>query len=141
MTENVTTTPAAPTARSVLKQLQQDFQVIRDCQPLAIGIDKQVIAQQPEISRKQLRSALGMHTKSVGYLKNLQNAKARFNLDGSEAGEVSEEQRKLAAQNLREFFKKKADDRKAREAAAAQEEADRKRAEKLSQLAEKFARK
>jgi ProP effector len=141
MTENATITPAAPTARNVLKQLQQEFQVIRDCQPLAIGIDKQVIAQQPDISRKLLRSALGMHTKSTAYLKNLQNAKERFNLDGSVFGEVSEEQRKLATQTLRELFKKQADARKAREAAAAEEEAARQRAEKINQLAEKFGRK
>lgn len=141
MTES--TSPALPTqtARSVLKQLQQEFPVIRECQPLAIGIDKQLIAVQPEINRKLLRGALAIHTKSVRYLKSLQTASTRFNLDGSAAGEVAEEQRTLAAQTLHTHFKKKAEERKAQLAAEAAEAAAREHQEKLQKLAEKFARK
>lgn len=139
MTELASNAPVQ-TARGLLKKLQQDFQVIGDCQPLAIGIDKQVIAQQPDINRKLLRGALGVHTKSVRYLKALQGASARFNLDGSAAGEVSEEQRTLAAQTLRAHFKKQADERKAQQAAEAAQAAERERQEKLNQLAKKFSR-
>lgn len=118
--------------------------MIQDCQPLAIGIDKQVIASQPDINRKLLRSALGIHTKSLRYLKTLQNAQTRFNLDGSAATEVSEEQRTLAAQTLRDHFKKQAEARRAEEAAqaaaAAAQAAEQKHQEKLAQLAQKFAR-
>lgn len=53
MTDSVNTVPATQTARSVLKQLQKEFQVINECQPLAIGIDKQVIASLPDISRNR----------------------------------------------------------------------------------------
>lgn len=140
MTESANNTPAPQTARSLLKSLQQSFPVIRDSQPLAIGIDKQVIAQQPDINRKLLRTALGIHTKSLNYLKSLQSASSRFNLDGSTAGEVSEEQRTLAAQTLRAHFKKQADDRKAKQAAEAALVAERERQEKLNQLAKKFSR-
>lgn len=52
------------------------------------------------------RGALGMHTKSVRYLKTMQTAKVRFNLDGSEADAVSDEQRAFASQSLREYFKR-----------------------------------
>ena len=144
MTEQSNTPVPAKTAKETLKDLQQAFPVIRDCQPLAIGIDKQVLAQQPEINRKMLRSALGMHTKSLAYLKNLQNAATRFNLDGTPADAVSDEQRALAAKTLHEFFKKRAEQRKAKlaeeAAAAAAEAADRERMAKLNQLAEKFSR-
>lgn len=139
MTDPVITS-LAQTARGLLKKLQQDFQVIRDCQPLAIGIDKQVIEHQPDINRKLLRGALGVHTKSVRYLKVLQGASSRFNLDGSAAGEVSEDQRTLAAQTLRAHFKKQADERKAQQAAEAAQAAERERQEKLNQLAKKFSR-
>ncbi len=140
MTNSANNTPVTQTARGLLKKLQQDFQVIRDCQPLAIGIDKQVIEQQADINRKLLRSALGIHTKSLRYLKTLQTAASRFNLDGSAAGEVSEEQRKLAAQTLHAHFKKQAEERKAQQAAEAAEAAERERKEKLNQLAKKFSR-
>lgn len=141
MTETTPATTPTQTARSLLKQLQQQYPVVRDCQPLAIGIDKQIIASQPDIHRKLLRGALALHTKSIAYLKNLQAASTRVNLDGSPAGEVDEAQRTLAAQTLRANFKKRAEDRKAKEAAEAALAAERERNEKLQQLAQKFARK
>src|ERR1700730_15852074 len=39
-------------ARALLKRLQTQFPAFRDCLPLAIGIDKQLNAELPEISRK-----------------------------------------------------------------------------------------
>ena len=145
MTESVSTASPAQTAKDLLKQLQQEFKVIRESQPLAIGIDKQLLELQPEINRKLLRAALGMHTKSVRYLKALQAASVRFNLDETTASEVSEEQRELASQSLRERFKKHAEVHRAQQAAKEQAEkqaqAEQERQEKLQQLASKFARK
>lgn len=144
MSETTISENAPATARGLLKELQKEFPVIRDCLPLAIGIDKQLIAQKPEISRKLLRSSLAAHTQSLRYLKELQNASVRFNLDGSNADPVSDEQRALAAKTLRERFKKRAEQRKAQEAAEkaqeAAEKAERERTEKLNQLAAKFSR-
>ena len=139
--------PATPvaSARDLLKQLQQEFKVIGEHQPLAIGIDKQLLASQPAINRKQLRAALGMHTRSVRYLKALQAGKQRFNLDGSAAGEVSEEQRAMASKELIERFKKRAEEHRAGQAAKDKAEkeakAEQQRLEKLAQLANKFSRK
>ena len=48
----------------MLKQLQERFVAFRDCLPLAIGIDKQVLAAQPDLDRKTLRVALRMHVGS-----------------------------------------------------------------------------
>ncbi|MDO6385182.1 MULTISPECIES: ProQ/FINO family protein [Uliginosibacterium] len=140
-------TPAAPaaSASALLKQLQQQYKLIGEHQPMAIGIDKQLLAARADIPAKLLRGALGMHTRSVRYLKNLQSATQRFNLDGSPAGEVSEEQRGLASKELIERFKKRAEEHKAEKAAKEKAEkearAETERQEKLALLASKFGRK
>ncbi|RJG01980.1 osmoprotectant transporter activator [Noviherbaspirillum sedimenti] len=131
-------------ARALLKELQANFAVLRDCQPLAIGIDKQLIGRQPDLNRKALRIALGMHTNSLRYLKAMKKATARFDLDGNAAGEVTEEQRAHAAKMLDERLKKDAEQRKAQrqtqEAQKKAEEEEQRRSEKLNQLAAKFSR-
>ena len=125
-------------ARRLLKSLQETHAVFKEIKPLAIGIDKQLLAQEADLNRKILRLALGMHTNSFRYLKSMESAKQRFNLDGSDAGEVPEEHRKHASEILRERFKKEVARRKAQKEAEAQE---RQRAEKLNQLMQKFGKK
>jgi ProP effector len=131
-------------ARVLIKEFQEKFAVFRECKPLAIGIDKQLLALHPELNRKVLRIALGIHTNSLQYLKGMEKATVRFDLDGNTADEVTEAHRTHAAEILRERFKKNAEQRKAqREAQNAQrkaEEAARQHAEKLNQLAAKFSR-
>ena len=143
-----TPTPAASPgqeARSLLKSFQEKYPVFREFKPLAIGIDKQLLAQDAGLSRKTLRLALGMHTNSFRYLKAMEKAEQRFNLDGTPGGEVPEEHRRHAADILRERFRKEAERRKAERIAEAAREAERReterRAAKLNQLVEKFARK
>jgi len=140
----VATPNPVQTARVLLKELQEKFAVFRDYLPLAIGIDKQLIARLPELNRKTLRIALGMHTNSLRYLKGMEKATVRFDLDGNNADEVTEVHRAHASETLRERFKKNAEQRKAqRVAEAAQlaaEKAARQHAEKLSQLTAKFSR-
>lgn len=125
-------------ARSLLKALQEKHQVFRDFQPLAIGIDKQLLALDADLNRKALRLALGMHTNSYRYLKSMEKAAQRFNLDGSPGGDVPAEHRKHAADILRERFKKEAERRKAQKEAEA---AEKQRTEKLNQLVQKFGKK
>ena len=144
-TPAVATTPnPVQTARVLLKELQEKFAVFRDYQPLAIGIDKQLIALTPELNRKTLRIALGMHTNSLRYLKGMEKATHRFDLEGNSTDEVTEVHRTHATETLRERFKKNAEQRKAlRAAEAAQEAAEkaaRQHAEKLNQLTAKFSR-
>ena len=143
-TEKTTENPVQ-NARSLIKTLQEQYAVFRDCLPLAIGIDKQLIAQEPDMNRKALRLALRSHTMSTRYLKEMQTARMRLNLDASAAGEVTDEARTHSGDLLRERFKKQAEQRKAEQEAArvAQEaaRAEQRRLEKLSQLTEKFGRK
>ena len=147
--ENDPAAPAAPapSARTLLKQFQQQFKAFRDCMPLAIGIDKQILARMPGIERKAMRAALGIHTGSLRYLRAMEKATVRYDLDGTAGAEVTETHRAHAKETLQQRFKKEADRKKAerdaekaaREAAQA-EEADKLRQEKLLQLASKFSR-
>lgn len=115
----------------VLDTLTGSFKVIRECQPLALGIHKVIKERMPELDMQQLRSAMRMHTSSTRYLKILSQADTRFDLDGAAAGEVTAEQKQQALDTLRERFRKKAEQHKA-ELAAKQHQ------EKLLKLAEKF---
>ena len=125
-------------ARALLKTLQETFPVFRDYSALAIGVDKLLLTQQPDLERKVLRLALGMHTNSARYLKTMEKARHRVDLAGNIVAEVPEEHRKHASEVIRERFKKDAERRKAlREAEALEKQ----RAEKLSQLVEIFGNK
>jgi ProP effector len=133
-------TAPAPSARALLKQLQQEFPAFRDCLPLAIGIDKQLLARMPNLNRKAMRAALGIHTGSMRYLRAMEKAKVRYDLDGTPGAEVTDTHRQHAKEQLQERFKKEADRKKAEREAAALEEANRQRQEKLNALAAKFSR-
>src|SRR5206468_3014784 len=102
----------AQAARALLKELQANFPVFKQALPLSIGIDKQLLSRLPGTDRKVLRIALGIHTNSLRYLKSLEKAKERFNLDGAPEGEVSETHRAHAAETLRERFKREAEQRR-----------------------------
>ena len=131
------TSAPTPSPRALLKKLQADFAVFRDCQPLAIGIDKQLLARQPDLVRKTLRVALGIHTNSLRYLKVMEKATVRYDLDGQTADAVTDEHRSYASEAVRDRLKKEAEKRRAlREAEAA----ERQRTEKLDQLVAKFGR-
>ena len=142
-TTNPTPSPFQ-SARLLLKEFQEKFAVFRDCMPLAIGIDKQLIARLPQLDRKVLRTALGIHTNSLRYLRVMAKATVRLDLDGNTSGEVTETHRTHASTILQERIKKDGERRKAqRKAEDAQREADRaerQRAEKLNQLTAKFSR-
>ena len=142
-TEPAATAPAtaALTPRTLLKQLQTQFPAFRDFLPLSIGIDKQILALMPDLDRKTMRSALGIHTGSLRYLKVMEKAKLRHDLDGTPGAEVTDTHRAHATQVLQERFKKEAERKKAERDAAAEEEAARVRADKLNQLTAKFSRK
>ena len=132
---------SANPARALLKQLEQQFDVFRKGVPLSIGVDKAIIQRLPEVNRKHLRIALAIHTHSTRYLKSMEKAQTRFDLDGNPCGEVLEAHRHLAAETLKARHKKAAEHRKERERAAEEERKQHRHAEKLRLLAEKFSAK
>jgi ProP effector len=129
-----------PSARALLKQLQKEFPAFRDFLPLAIGIDKQLLARMPGLDRKTMRAALGIHTGSMRYLRAMEKATIRYDLDGTAGAEVTDTHRAHAKELLQQRFKKEAERKKAERDAAQLEEANRLRQEKLLQLASKFSR-
>lgn len=136
--------PAGLDARGLLQKLQEISPTFSEVKPLALRIDKALAERFPDVDRKVIRSAMRMHTATTRYLKAVEKATARFDLDGQESGEVTEEQRQHAAQTLKERF---ADVARRKKAAAEQEkakreaeEAERRKGEKLAQLVGKFSR-
>ena len=125
-------------ARTLLNDLRTGFAAFRDCLPLAIGIDKQVKERLPDVDKKLLRIALGIHTHSLRYLKSVEKATHRYDLDGNVVTELLDEHRQHAAQTLKERLKKDAERRRVQREAEAQES---QRLEKMNQLVEKFGKK
>ena len=107
------------------------YAVFRDAQPLAIGIHKLVMAAHPGLDKDAVRKALQRHTASTRYLKAVAAGGARFGLAGQPAGEVTPQQQKLAADGLRERFRKQAEQRREAEKAKVIQA-------KLHQLVDKF---
>lgn len=135
-------TEASPVAlpkdpRTLREWLATISPTFKECKPLALRIDASILERYPELDRKTLRSALRLYTGSTRYLKALEKGQARFDLDGNEAGPVTEEQRTHAAETLKTRFAEAA--RQRREAQKA-EEAERRRTEKLQQLVGRFAK-
>lgn len=131
-------------ARGLLAKLQETSPTFREWKPLALRIDKAVAERFPDLDRKVIRTAMRLHTAATRYLKSMEKATARFDLDGNEDGVVTEEQRTHARQTLKERFAESAKRKKAAlDAEKAQreaEEAERRKAEKLQQLVGKFSK-
>ena len=124
--------PSTPLSRdSVLAQLIAAYPTFRDTQPLAIGIHKAIMAAHPDIDKNALRKTLQRHTASTKYLKAVTAGGTRFGLDGAPQGAITPEQQQQANQDLKERFRKQAEQR--RDALKALEHQA-----KLHQLVDKF---
>ncbi len=69
--------------------------------PLAIGMDKVIRAEMPEMTTSRLKEVLGPWTHSTVYLRAVAAGVERINLDGTPAGVPDEEQREAAVEELR----------------------------------------
>ncbi len=129
--------------RELLEKLQESSPTFKEFRPLALRIDKAVMERYPDVSRKVVRSAMRMHTGSTRYLKAMEKATQRFNIDGKPDGELTEDHRQHAAETLKQRFteaaKRKREQQKAEQARQREAEAEQRKAEKLSQLVQKFS--
>lgn len=93
----------AAQARDLLSRLAERYPACftRDAdqvRPLAIGIQQKLraeLAETPDFENTpgwQLRQALAIYTRSLDYLKAIIEQRPRINLDGSVAGEVTEQE-------------------------------------------------
>src|SRR5690606_21763125 len=130
--------------REVLRRLQEVSPTFRDCKPLALGIDKAIRERFPEFDRKVVRAAMRMHVSSTRYLKAVEKATERFDLDGNANGELTDEHRSHAAQTLKERFaaaaKRKREQEKEARARQRAEESEQRKTERLQQLVGKFSK-
>lgn len=101
--------PAAPAAQQreapvdVAALLKQTFPALfgGGAKPLKLRIQADIQERAPGVFTKQALSAfLRRHTGGTSYLVALTKAPHRFDLDGNPAGEISEEHRKVAADEL-----------------------------------------
>lgn len=77
--------------------------------PLAVGTAELIAADMCArgiTGTGKIRSAVAMYTRRASYLKALAAGGARYNLAGEPAGEVTEEQQKLARETLAAMKKK-----------------------------------
>ena len=123
-----------PPRDPVLARLIATYFIFLDVRPLAIGIHKSIIAALPDIDKNALRRTLQRYTASTAYLKVIAAGGSRFGLDGAPTGDITADQQKQANQDLKDRFRKQAEQR--REQLKAKEHQ-----EKLQQLVEKFRQK
>lgn len=78
----------------LLAALAARYPAFAKVRPLAIGIHAEILADGPDVDRLVLKAALKRYARSFQYRKALEHKGShRFHLDGSDAGEVSEEHR------------------------------------------------
>ncbi|MEW5769468.1 MAG: ProQ/FinO family protein [Pseudomonadota bacterium] len=130
--------PRSGRRNALLDQFIALYPVFRDAKPLAIGIHKAMLEQQPDLDKAALRTAMKMHTHSTRYLKGIVEGAPRYDLAGNPEGSVTAEQQEQAVAILKERAKKAKERRKAEETARKAEEEAAKRQAQLSKLVEKF---
>ncbi|SEP09647.1 ProQ/FINO family protein [Aquisalimonas asiatica] len=141
----------AERTRAFLDQLMEQFPACftRDreqIRPLAIGIQKSLrdaLARNPETEETPgwlVRQALALYTRSPAYLDATIARRNRIHLDGSDAGEVSDEAVRYAQERRDEQKKRRAAKRKqhAKAAKPRKPSAEERKQQKLEALARKF---
>jgi ProP effector len=124
-TEAVPTEVAAMTPEACASQLKQLFPALftGGAKPLKLRIQADIQERAPGVFTKQVLSAfLRRYTGGTSYLIAVSKAKHRFDLDGAEAGELTEEHRKVALDELARRRERQVSKR------AEQEQAQRERA-------------
>lgn len=92
----------------IVTELRSRFPIFQSDQPLAIGIHHQLQADYPE---REVAKALGRHTSTTTYLHRVKYSENRFNLDGTIASVITDDQKEAArlCLNTRHSEKKRAD--------------------------------
>lgn len=100
--KSVNNKPSAIYVRGMemLRQLKKDFAVIRNYQPLVIGIAKALQERYPDVPNRVINTALHIHTQTEKYLTALLNAVGRFDLNGEWQSDVDAVAIQLAEQKL-----------------------------------------
>jgi hypothetical protein len=84
-----------------MEQLDNDFQVIRDCLPLASGIEDELARHFTDEASWRVIAALKRHVARPAYLRAILRYQQRFDLAGEPKGEVAEDERLHARDQLK----------------------------------------
>lgn len=108
--------------------------------PLAVGIREQIAALHPDTPEKLLKQALASWCGRASYLyASLKDGATRVNLDGSDAGEVGDEGRRLAQAKLDKMKEDSQASIERREANKAKAKAEQELARQQEKAAKKAA--
>ena len=81
----------------IAHHLYSKYSVFRTFHPLAIGIDKALIATTPQFDKTLILRALANHCHRPRYIKSIAMGGNRYNLAGKPKGEITSEEQKIAA--------------------------------------------
>lgn len=92
-------------ARLCIERLVKDYPKLfslMNPKPLKVGITKDIESSigKPEAKKIFLKTGLKKYTQTKGYLRSMLKEKSRYGLDGKVAGDVTEEHRKHAEEEL-----------------------------------------
>lgn len=134
--------------KALLTWLRTHIPVFTKSLPLALRIDKALLARYPELPRKLVLSTLRLHVYTTAYLRNVKAGHPRFDLLGQIAQEMDEAHREYAKELLHQREQKHEEERKKKrealrelkEKAKKEAQETQRKQEKLSQLVERFGK-
>lgn len=92
--------------KTALRWLYEKFPVCfnpKDLKPLKLNIDKDLyllLKQEGALSKSQLRDALAYYTRNIDYLKTVINGTHRYDLEGQQVQEITQDQIDFAQKKL-----------------------------------------
>lgn len=97
------------------------YDVFKRFKPLALGIDKDLVAALPQYDPALIARVLSNHCRRPRYLKSLARGGKRFDLNNRFKGEVSPEEQEIAKQHpaVKEMLERQAAKQAEKQAAAA----------------------
>jgi len=84
-----------------VQKLVTQYPVLAERKPLALQIHLQIRESNPDLTKTQIRRAMWWLVHSKKYLQELAEGGARYNLDGTENGTVSDEHQTNARDTLK----------------------------------------
>lgn len=102
------TTTRTQAAKVLLAELRERFPVLADFRPLKLLVHLEVRAALEGTANIRIANALARHVNCHPYLKALAKGGHRYNLAGEVDGEVTEEQQRRAAEQLKALKKSQA---------------------------------